>query len=60
MRKAASGPPITRGVIETALQNYFARGGKVTVLPPQSHTNRTIIGGDIWAAYESSDDSWLV
>ncbi|MBF0287314.1 MAG: hypothetical protein HQM14_05795 [SAR324 cluster bacterium] len=60
MRKAVAGPPITRGVIETAIRSYVAKGGKITMLPPQSVTTRTVIGGDMWAAYESADSCLFI
>ncbi|MGK5095103.1 hypothetical protein WDW89_24225 [Deltaproteobacteria bacterium TL4] len=42
--------------LNTAMNSFLKKGGKITVLPPQVAVNRTVIGAEQWEAYESIDD----
>ena len=43
---------ITRDEIEQALEVFFARGGKIKILPEQKATSIQTLGENKWGMYE--------
>lgn len=46
-------PEINHAEIEEAMKFFYAKGGKVKVLPAQKFSSVTVVGADKWTAYET-------
>ncbi len=44
---------ITHQDVEKAMKHFFARGGKINILPQQEAISTTVIGTNKWGTYES-------
>ena len=52
MRDALTEGRITRKEIQVAMEDFFAKGGKIKVLPPQLAFPKEVIGGEGLMMYE--------
>ncbi len=55
MRDTIAARPITRREIEEAMEEFFDKGGKIQVLPPQIFIQKFVVGDNQLMAYEDPD-----